>query len=93
MDATDAGGRGSKQSVGRVGGRTQLRSEPHRRGLRDGVSDPFAGQCDEADLGYGGDGGPAIDALLADPSGVAIDPYGDVFVADTGNHILRRVVP
>jgi trimeric autotransporter adhesin len=61
--------------------------------VRDGVSDPFAGQCDEADLGYGGDGGPAIDALLADPSGVAIDPYGDVFVADTGNHILRRVVP
>jgi NHL repeat len=41
--------------------------------------------------GYSGDGGPATDAELYDPSSVAVDSGGDIFIADTGNSVIREV--
>ena len=41
--------------------------------------------------GYAGDGGPAIDAALYVVSGLAIDEQGNLFIADTNNHCIRRV--
>jgi DNA-binding beta-propeller fold protein YncE len=41
--------------------------------------------------GFGGDSGPAADALLALPGAVAMDPAGDILVADTGNDRIRQV--
>jgi sugar lactone lactonase YvrE len=41
--------------------------------------------------GYGGDGGPATAAQLASPAGVAVDGSGNLFIADTGNNVLREV--
>jgi sugar lactone lactonase YvrE len=41
--------------------------------------------------GYSGDGQPAASARLSGPSGIALDVEGDVFIADTGNHCVRRV--
>jgi uncharacterized protein (TIGR03437 family) len=43
--------------------------------------------------GYSGDGGPAIEAQLNNPWGVAFDRAGDLYIADTGNSRIRRVSP
>jgi hypothetical protein len=42
-------------------------------------------------LAYAGDGGPATNALLYYPRGVAVDVFGDVFIADTYNQRIRKV--
>jgi sugar lactone lactonase YvrE len=42
-------------------------------------------------VGYLGDGSPAIAALLALPCGVAVDPYGNLFIADTFFSHIRKV--
>jgi sugar lactone lactonase YvrE len=41
--------------------------------------------------GYGGDGGPATEARLSDPKGLALDSQGTLYIADTGNSRVRRV--
>lgn len=38
-----------------------------------------------------GDGLPATQATLASPTGVAVDPFGNVLIADTGHYRVRRV--
>ncbi|SPP63407.1 hypothetical protein [Nitrospira lenta] len=40
---------------------------------------------------YGGDGGPATEALLNFPTAVAVDAQGHLYIADTMNHRVRRV--
>lgn len=42
---------------------------------------------------YGGDGGPATNAALKGPEGVALDAAGNLYIADTGNHRIRQVSP
>ena len=41
--------------------------------------------------GYSGDGGPATDASFNWPHEVRVDDAGNLFVADTRNHVIRRV--
>jgi uncharacterized protein (TIGR03437 family) len=41
--------------------------------------------------GYAGDGGPAAEALLRFPSGIALDRSGNMYIADAGNAVVRRV--
>ncbi|HSO19769.1 MAG TPA: sugar-binding protein, partial [Desulfosarcina sp.] len=42
---------------------------------------------------YAGDGGPATAARLNWPMGIAIDAAGNLFIADSDNHRVRRVSP
>ena len=42
-------------------------------------------------VGYSGDGGPATNAELSSPSGVALDGSGNIFIADSGNSVIREV--
>ena len=40
---------------------------------------------------YSGDGGPATSAALYFPYGLASDGAGDIFISDSGNHVIRLV--
>ena len=42
---------------------------------------------------YFGDGGPAIRGSVNQPEGVAVDPLGNVYIADTLDHAVRMVTP
>ena len=41
--------------------------------------------------GYNGDNIPATQAMVSNPAGLAIDGAGNLYFADNGNHILRRI--
>jgi sugar lactone lactonase YvrE len=41
--------------------------------------------------GYSGDGGPATLAALNSPKGLAVDPLGNIYIADTSNNRIRKV--
>lgn len=53
-----------------------------------GVVSTFAGT---GAAGFSGDGGPATSAALNGPMSVLVDGAGFVFIADTGNNVIRLV--
>ncbi|ASO21813.1 hypothetical protein FHR81_003463 [Actinoalloteichus hoggarensis] len=61
----------------------------HRvRRIQHGVITTVAGT---GEAGSGGDGGAAVAARLASPTGVAVDDNGILYIADRDNHRVRRV--
>jgi len=44
-------------------------------------------------IGYTGDGGPATSAALSLITGLAVDSSGNLFIADSANHRVRKVNP
>jgi len=61
-----------------------------RRVSAAGTIDTFAGN---GARGFGGDGGPALAATLNYPQSVAVDGSGNIYLADSDNHRVRRVDP
>ncbi len=61
-----------------------------RKVTADGIIRTVAGN---GVAGFSGDGGPATAARLAQPDGVIVDPAGNIFIADTANHRIRKVDP
>ncbi len=59
-----------------------------RRVAPDGIITTVAGSGTE---GYSGDGGPATLASLRFPWGVAVDPAGNLYIADRDNSVIRKV--
>jgi sugar lactone lactonase YvrE len=45
------------------------------------------------DASYSGDGGQATGAGLNEPLGMAADAAGNLFFADTGNNVVRKITP
>jgi sugar lactone lactonase YvrE len=43
--------------------------------------------------GFSGDGGPALNAELNYPGGIAFGPDGDLYIVDEANNRVRRVAP
>jgi len=42
-------------------------------------------------FGFGGDGGPALSAVINSPSAIALDSAGNIFFIDVGNGRIRKV--
>ncbi len=55
---------------------------------RSGVIETVAGN---GTPGFDSDGGPAVSAALWNPADVAVDPEGNLLIADRNNHRVRRV--
>jgi uncharacterized protein (TIGR03437 family) len=43
--------------------------------------------------GFGGDGGDALSATFFAPAAIAFDKLGNMYVADAGNHVVRKITP
>lgn len=59
------------------------------RVVSNGTISTFAGTAGSA--GFAGDGKAATAAQLNNPSGVAVDSSGNVYIADTSNNVVRMV--
>lgn len=56
-----------------------------------GVVTTFAGCTTNVGCAAGSTNGPAATATFNTPQGIAVDSLGNVYVSDTGNHVIRKI--
>ncbi len=92
LPATDASILGARAVCMDAAGNTYI-AEREGNGVRvvnsDGLMGTIAGA--DAEFGYSGDGGPAIESKWAGPKGIRCDSLGNIIVTDTENHAIRRI--
>jgi len=59
--------------------------------LYPGLVSDLVGSDSPSASGFAGDGGPASAALFRNPGAITVDAYGDIYIADTGNNVIRVV--
>jgi sugar lactone lactonase YvrE len=57
----------------------------------DAATQTFRRVAGTGEQGYAGDGGPALQAKLGGPKGLALSANRQLYVADTENHVVRRI--
>jgi sugar lactone lactonase YvrE len=67
---------------------TDTKNQRIRKVDKDGIIHTVAGSGKK---GYSGDGGPATEAALNDPWGIAVDGEGNLFFGDHHNSVIRKV--
>ncbi len=67
-------------------------SNQHRVRRIDALTGVITSVAGTGAFGFAGDGGPAAAASLCFPEGLAIDRQGDLYVADTANQRIRKIV-
>lgn len=55
-----------------------------------GIISTYAGN---GTAGYSGDGTAATGAMIKNPYGLAVDATGNLYIADAGNSVIRKVTP
>ena len=63
----------------------------HRIRRVDAVTGQVTTIAGTGEAGFTGDEGPATEAMLDRPQGVAVDQAGNVYIGDTGNRRIRRI--
>ncbi|MCG6918583.1 MAG: hypothetical protein LJE89_13700 [Deltaproteobacteria bacterium] len=66
-------------------------SDQHRIRKVDGASQIITTVAGDGTSGFGGDGGPAVDAYIQNPKSVWVDENYNILIADTENHRIRKV--
>ncbi|MBI1789964.1 MAG: hypothetical protein HYR60_20735 [Acidobacteria bacterium] len=82
--------RGPSQALSDDAGNLYVADSGHhqvRRVRPGGYTETVAGT---GTAGFAGDGGPALAAQLDTPRGIALDAAGNLYIADTNNHRIRK---
>ena len=72
-------------------GNVYVAEQSNNRVRRIGVDGIITTVIGNGSLGSTGDGGPATDATMSSPFGVAVDRTGNVYVTDSRNNRIRRM--
>lgn len=65
----------------------------HLVGVQLSAQDTITTVAGNGVAGFSGDGGAGTGASIDDPSGLATDTAGNLYIADTDNHRIRKVSP